>query len=100
MIRKNERGNLIAELIISVVMLVLFVTGLNACVVNLINSNTTSKNINYINITSSSNEINGKFIRYWTITEDGIPKKIDLTVLWPIKTKKHSITLSTIIAKP
>ncbi|MDO5575714.1 MAG: hypothetical protein Q4F84_01430 [Fibrobacter sp.] len=116
MIRKNEHGNSIVELIISVVMLAIFVTGLNACVVNLINSNITSKemseataaghqildrfrDIDYLNITSSSDEINGKFIRYWTVTENGIQKKIDLTVLWPIETKKHSITLSTIIAK-
>jgi Tfp pilus assembly protein PilV len=117
MFRENENGSSILEVIVAMVILALLVTGLNACVVTLINSNVISKEMSeatsagyqildkfrgsdYTSIITSSDQIKGKYVRCWTVTEDSIQKKIDLKVSWPITDKKHSIMLSTIIARP
>jgi Tfp pilus assembly protein PilV len=117
MFRENENGSSIVEVIVAMVTLALLVTGLNACVLTLINSNVTSKEMSeatsagyqvldklrgssYESIMTSSDQIKEKYVRCWTVTEDSIQKKIDLKVSWPISDKKHSIMLSTIIARP
>ncbi|HEX2959807.1 MAG TPA: prepilin-type N-terminal cleavage/methylation domain-containing protein [Chitinispirillaceae bacterium] len=114
---KNEKGSSLVEVTVAMIILALLVTGLNACVINLINSNVSAKElsaatssgyqlleelrrIDYSSITSSSDMVRSKFIRTWTVTSDSVQKKIDLTITWPLSTGKHSIDLSTIIAKP
>lgn len=113
----NQNGSSLIEVTVAMIILALLVTGLNACVVNLINSNVSAKELSaatscgyqlleefrrtdYSSITSNSDMVRSKFIRSWTVSSDSIQKKIDLTVTWPLSTGKHSIKLSTIIAKP
>lgn len=113
----SQKGSSLIEVTVAMIILALLVTGLNACVVNLINSNVSAKELsaatsagyqlleefrrkNYSDIVSNSDQVKSKFIRSWTVSSDSTQKKIDLTVIWPISTGKHSIQLSTIIAKP
>lgn len=113
----NENGSSLIEVIVAMIILALLVTGLNACVMNLINSNLASKELSaatasgyqlleefrradYSMIVTSSDMVRNKYLRTWTVTSDSIQKKIDLTISWPPQTGKHAIELSTIVARP
>lgn len=112
----NIEGSSLVEVIVAMIVLALLVTGLNACLVSLVNSNQASKElsaatsagnqlleelrrINYSNIVTNSDVARGKYIRSWTVTESNTQKKIVLNVHWPLQSPKHSIELSTIIAR-
>jgi Tfp pilus assembly protein PilV len=114
---KAEEGGVLIEVIVSMVLLAILVTGLNASILSLVSSNITSKELstatnngyqllemlrrhNYGSITSDWDVINSKYLRSWTVDGDSTQKKIELTVSWPVLTPKHSISLSTIIARP
>lgn len=112
----NIEGSSLVEVIVAMIVLALLVTGLNACVVSLVNSNQASKElsaatsagnqlleelrrINYSNIVTNSDVARDKYIRSWTVTESSTQKKIVLNVHWPLQSPRHSIELSTIIAR-
>lgn len=113
----KQNGSSLIEVTIAMIILALLVTGLNACVVNLINSNVSAKELSaatscgyqlleelrrseYSTLYSNSDTVRSRFLCCWTVSSDSVQKKIDLMVFWPISTEKHSIKLSTIIAKP
>jgi nitrogen fixation protein FixH len=53
-------------------------------------------------IKAGRDTVDNGFIRTWTLdaaASDPGKKSVNLTVQWPVATKKHSIQLSTIIAK-
>jgi Tfp pilus assembly protein PilV len=114
---KNENGSSLIEVIIAMVVLALLVTGLNACVVNIINSNLNSKEISsastagyelldklrrtdYSSIVTSSDIVRSRYLRSWTVSDNGVQKKISVVISWPLVNPKHSVELSTIIARP
>jgi prepilin-type N-terminal cleavage/methylation domain-containing protein len=114
---ENKDGSSLIEVIVAMVILALLVTGLNACVVNLINSNVSSKElaaatsagnqlleefrrINYSSIVSDFDLVRNKYVRSWTVTADSAQKKIVLVVSWPPVSGRKSIQLSTIVARP
>ncbi|NLE02333.1 MAG: hypothetical protein GX640_20915 [Fibrobacter sp.] len=117
MIKDDIQGSSLIEVVVAMIILALLVTGLNACVVSLINSNINSKELaaatsagnqlleefrrkDYATIVSSHDQVRQKFLRSWDVTGDSIQKKIDLVVSWPLTTGKKSIQLSTIVARP
>lgn len=114
---KNQKGGTLIEVIVAMLILALLVTGLNACVLTLINSNLSSKDLstatsnayslieelkrkNYSSIVSNSDIIKNRFVRTWTVTTEMSQKKINVTVSWPQTSMKHKIQMSTIIAQP
>jgi len=114
---KNECGATLVEAIFAMLILSLIIVGLNAGVLTLIRANVSSKELSaatsnayslmedlkntaYADIVTSSDLINGKYLRSWCVTTGTAEKKIDVTVSWPITSYKHSIQLSTIISKP
>ena len=115
--RRNEKGSSLIEVVIAMLVLALLVTGLNACVVNIINSNISSKEISsastagyelldklrrtsYSSVVTSSDVVRSRYLRSWSVTDNGIQKKISVVVSWPVVNPKHSVELSTIIARP
>lgn len=120
MIPGNQKGNTLIEVIIAMLILSLLVVGLNTGVVSLIKSNINSRELTSatavgnqrfedfrrgtyaaILATGTSTDIvRERYLRSWTISDHGSQVKIDLTVQWPLDTKKHIIALSTIIARP
>lgn len=113
----NEKGNTLIEAIVAMIILALLVTGLNACVMSLIKTNLTSKELStatsnayslfeqirrtdYSLILSNSDIVSSKYLRSWRVTTESSQKKIDVTIAWPVATQKHKIELSTIIAQP
>ena len=117
MIIQSEKGSTLIEAIISMLILALLVTGLNACVLSLINTNLASKELstatsnayslfeqirrtNYTLIESNTDIVSSKYLRSWRVTTESSQKKIDVTIAWPASTQKHKIELSTIIAQP
>ncbi|HON11307.1 MAG TPA: prepilin-type N-terminal cleavage/methylation domain-containing protein [Chitinispirillaceae bacterium] len=113
---KNIEGSSLIEVVVAMIILALLVTGLNACVVSLINSNQASKELSaatsagyqlleelrrtdYDEIVTNSDVSRNKYIRSWTVTTSSNQKKIVLNVQWPVENPRHSIELSTIIAK-
>ncbi len=117
MILQNQKGGTLIEAIIAMIILALLITGLNTCVLSMISSNLSSKELStatstayslieqikrldYNSIVSHTDTANTIYIRKYTVTTDVSQKKIDVTILWPVSTLKHKIQLSTIIAKP
>jgi Tfp pilus assembly protein PilV len=115
--RGNENGSSLIEVVIAMVVMALLVTGLNACVVNIINSNVSSKEIssastagyelmdqlrraNYSSVVTSSDIVRSRYLRSWTVSDNGTQKKISVVISWPVVNPKHSVELSTIIARP
>ena len=115
--KSNERGSSLIEVIMAMIIMAILITGLNTCLVALINTNVYSKEISnatangnallekmrlasYGTIVTGSDIVKSKYVRSWTVTDDGVKKKVSLTVLWPIATNKHTVELSTLIAKP
>lgn len=113
----NQNGSSLVEVIVAMLVLALLVTGLNACVVNLVNTNNSSKELAtataagnqalemlrktaYSSLQSNNDEVESKYVRAWTVTDNGSHKKIEMFVCWPKSSVKHTISLSTIIAKP
>jgi prepilin-type N-terminal cleavage/methylation domain-containing protein len=116
----DQEGSTLIEVIIAMVILALLTVGLNAGVVSLISSNINSKELTSATaagyqlfenfrrmdyttmkgISSSTDTVRSRYVRSWTMTSDTTQTKIDLTVLWPMQSQKHNITLSTIIARP
>jgi Tfp pilus assembly protein PilV len=113
----NEKGGTLIEAIVAMLILALLVTGLNACVMSLIKTNLSSKELStatsnaynlfeqirrtdYSSIVSNSDVVGSKYLRAWTVTTETSQKKIDVTIAWPAATQKHKIALSTIIAQP
>ena len=114
---KNESGGTLIEALIAMVLLAVLVTGLNASILSLINSNISAKELSaatnngyqlletlrrdsYSAIETSYDVVGEKFHRSWSVTGDTTQKKIDLTVSWPLHSQKHAISLSTIISRP
>jgi Tfp pilus assembly protein PilV len=114
---KNEKGGTLIEAIVAMLILALLVTGLNACVMSLVKTNLSSKELStatsnaynlfeqirrtdYTSIVSNSDVVGSKYLRAWRVTTEISQKKIDVTIAWPVATQKHKIELSTIIAQP
>jgi Tfp pilus assembly protein PilV len=114
---KNETGGTLIEAIVAMLILALLVTGLNACVMSLIKTNLSSKELStatssaynlfeqirrtdYPLIVSNSDVVGSKYLRSWRVTTESSQKKVDVTIAWPATTQKHKIELSTIIAQP
>lgn len=112
----GENGSSLIEVVIAMVLLAVLVTGLNACVLTLINSNMTSKEISmatasgnqlletlrkvdYSSIVSNSDVMEGKFLRSWNVTDCGNRREIALSIQWPAASPRHIVQMSTIIAK-
>lgn len=119
MVIENKNGSTLVEVIVAMFILSLIIVGLNAGVISLINSNIASKELSsassagyqlfeelrrgaYEEITKggSADTVRGKYLRSWKTDVDTPKTTIHLTVSWPIPSLKHSIALSTIIAKP
>jgi prepilin-type N-terminal cleavage/methylation domain-containing protein len=115
--QNKEQGSSLIEVIMAMVIGALLLSGLNSSLVALINSNFYSKEISvatasgsaqlerfrasdYGSIITGSDYVHDNYCRSWTVTDDGMKKKVDLTVSWPKTAVKHMIALSTIIAKP
>lgn len=117
----SSKGSTLIEVIVAMVILALLVVGLNAGVVSLIRSNIQSKELsaatatgyqllesfrrmNYDSLTmlgTSLDTARGYYIRQWMINNSGSGfTTIKVIVMWPPTTCKHSISMSTIIAKP
>jgi Tfp pilus assembly protein PilV len=114
---QNENGGTLIEAVMAMLIMALLVTGLNACVMSLIKTNQTSKELStatsnayslfeqirrtdYASIVSNSDIVSSKYLRSWRVTTESSQKKIDVTIAWPATTQKHKIELSTIIAQP
>lgn len=114
---KNQKGSSLVEVVVAMVILALLITGLNTCILAMINSNVSSKElsfatsnayslfeqlrrIDYNSVNSNSDIVSNKYLRSWTVTTDIAQKKINLNIYWPTTTQKHRIELSTIIAHP
>ncbi|KMQ51035.1 hypothetical protein CHISP_1958 [Chitinispirillum alkaliphilum] len=112
----NCSGSSLVEVIISMFILALLVVGLNFCVVNLIGKNVAAKDISaatasgnqlleqmrradFNEIVSGSDMQDQRFIRSWTVTDDGDMRRIELTVFWP-ENESRSISMSTMVARP
>jgi Tfp pilus assembly protein PilV len=117
MIIQSEKGSTLIEAIISMLILALLVTGLNACVLSLINTNLASKELStatsaayslfeqmrrtdYDLIVANTDIVSSKYRRTLKVNTESSQTKIDVTITWPASTPKHKIELSTIIAKP
>jgi Tfp pilus assembly protein PilV len=115
--KNNENGSSLIEVTVAMIILALLVTGLNACVVSLINSNLSSKELSaatasgyqlleqirrsdYDDVGSSCDTVRGKYLRAWVVTRDSIQMRVDLVVSWPLTTGKHVVELSTRVARP
>jgi prepilin-type N-terminal cleavage/methylation domain-containing protein len=114
--KQNQKGSSLIEVVVAMLILALLVTGLNACVVSLVKSNLSSKELatatsnayklfedlrrdTYAQVQSHSDIVSNKYLRTWRVTEDSTQKKIDVEIAWPLSTQKHKIELSTIIAR-
>ncbi|MFP4013140.1 MAG: prepilin-type N-terminal cleavage/methylation domain-containing protein [Chitinispirillaceae bacterium] len=114
---KDCRGITLVEIIVAMVILGLVVTGLNLVIVNMIDSNVAAKELSaataagnqlldqirqkdYGDIVSGSDVLEDRFLRTWTVTNNGNMKNITLRVVWPLSTGKRSIELSTTVSKP
>lgn len=114
---KNQNGSTLIEVIVAMIILALLITGLNGAVMSLIKSNLASKELStatssaytlfeqlrrtsYSSIVTSSDVVQSKYVRSWRVTTDSTQKKIDVVIAWPTTTQRHSIELSTIIARP
>ncbi|MFP4164227.1 MAG: prepilin-type N-terminal cleavage/methylation domain-containing protein [Chitinispirillaceae bacterium] len=114
---KDNRGITLVEIIVAMVILGLVVTGLNLVIVNMIDSNVAAKEISaataagnqmldqirqqdYADVVSGSDVVEDKYLRSWTVTDDGRMKNVTLRVLWPLSSGKRSVELSTTISKP
>jgi len=113
----RQKGSSLIEVVIAMVIMALLLTGLNSFLVALINSNVYSKEISaatatgnallerfrtteYTTIMTGSDVVKNRYLRSWTVTDDGKEKKVNMAVSWPQTTPKHVIELSTIISKP
>jgi len=110
----------LVEVIVGMVILTMLVAGLNAGVISLVNTNRSSKEISaasnfgyekleelrrssYDDIEVALGLQEGNYLINRYVTGDGSTQKsIKLEILWPASSQnpKHSISLSTIIAKP
>ncbi|MDG5813552.1 prepilin-type N-terminal cleavage/methylation domain-containing protein [Chitinispirillales bacterium ANBcel5] len=113
----NNRGSSMVEVIVAMFILALLITGLNASVVHLVNSNLASKEISeatamgnkilerlrreeYGNVVSGFDTIDDKFIRSWTVTDESHLRRVQLHVEWPSMGGRRQISMSTIISRP
>jgi prepilin-type N-terminal cleavage/methylation domain-containing protein len=120
MVPRRQGGSTLIEVIMAMVILTIVIVGLNLGVVSLINSNLNSKDLtsatsvgnqlfeefrrsDYYSLATSADTVRNRFIRNWTIDRltDTTHAAIDCYVRWPLLSpQKHTITLSTIIARP
>jgi prepilin-type N-terminal cleavage/methylation domain-containing protein len=120
MVPRGQGGSTLIEVIIAMVILTIVIVGLNTGVVSLIKANLNSKDLtsatsvgnqlfeefrrsDYYSLATSTDTVRNRYIRNWTIDRltDTTHAAIDCYVRWPVlATKKHSIALSTIIARP
>jgi prepilin-type N-terminal cleavage/methylation domain-containing protein len=116
----SNTGMTLVEVIVGMVILTMLVAGLNAGVISLVNTNRSSKEISaasnfgyekleelrrssYDDIEVALGLQEGNYLINRYVTGDGSTQKsIKLEILWPASSQnpKHSISLSTIIAKP
>jgi Tfp pilus assembly protein PilV len=116
----DSSGATLVEVIIGMVILAMLVAGLNAGVISLVNTNAASKEIaaasnfgsekleelrrgNYNDIEIQVGIREGMYIVNRYVTEIQLEhKSVRLEIKWPatIDNPKHTITLSTIIARP
>jgi Tfp pilus assembly protein PilV len=115
----DNRGFSILEAVIGIFILLLFVMVTNAYMAAYIKTKTSVKQLShattigndvvekirtsaYDSVANGKDTIENNFVCTWvldaTIT-DSTKKCINITVQWPMSTKKHAIHLSTIIAK-
>ncbi len=113
----NCNGSSLVEVVVSMFLLGLLVTGINFCVVSLINRNAVSKEISaatalgnqtleqlrrsdFQDIIAGFEQGSDRFIRSWTVsnTDDDNMKRIDLWVFWP-DNQDRSISMSTMVSR-
>lgn len=115
----NNAGMTLVEVIVGMVILTMLVAGLNAGVISLVNTNKSSKEISaasnfgyekleelrrssYEDIEVALGLQEGNYLVNRYVTGGSTQKKVELEIRWPASSQnpKHSISLSTIIAKP
>jgi Tfp pilus assembly protein PilV len=113
----NQHGSSLMEVFVSMIIMMLLVVGLNNYMASFIRGNLASKQLvaataegnalfeelrrsDYGSIANGNDIARNSFSRSWTVSSDQTQKRIDLVVAWPVSSPKHSIQLSTIIAKP
>jgi hypothetical protein len=116
---RNNRGFSIVEALIGLFILLLFVMMTNAYLAVFLQTKTSVRQLSratavgndcierirtiaYDEIGDGRDTIERNFIRTWMLdsaNSDANKKSVWLTVQWPLVTKRHTIHLSTIIAK-
>jgi Tfp pilus assembly protein PilV len=116
---RNDKGFSILEAVIGLFILVLFVLMTNAYLAVFLQTKTSVRQLSratavgndciekirttaYEEIGGGRDTVDGNFIRTWAIDSagsDADKKSVWLSVQWPLVTKRHTIHLSTIIAK-
>jgi prepilin-type N-terminal cleavage/methylation domain-containing protein len=116
---RQNRGFTLLEALIGMFILLTFVMMTNAYMAAYIKTTASVKQLSrattvgndmiekirssaYDKIENGKDTVENNYIRTWVLdpaNTDGNKKCINLTVRWPMATKKHSLHLSTIIAK-
>ncbi len=113
---KNEKGISLLEIMVSMVFFAMITMSANTMLVGIVHANQAMKNTTqatqignqlldelrsatYASLDDANKTVDSKYFCDWNITEANSMKKINLTIEWPLQTKKHKVKLSTIVAE-